>query len=54
MKEDTKIFSRYSEEAYPPIPNSATRFWRKNKAWQFIRFIILNVKIMKIVVGGHS
>ncbi|MDA8411486.1 MAG: hypothetical protein M0001_14000 [Treponema sp.] len=54
MKTDMKIFPRYSEEAFPPIPTTATRFWRRNKVWQFIRFIILNAKIMKIVVGGHS
>jgi hypothetical protein len=44
----------YYEEAYPPMPTKTTIFWRKNLIWQFIKFIILNLKIMKIVVRGHS
>jgi hypothetical protein len=47
-------FARYSEEAYPPIPTKATRFWRICVAYQLIRFFVLNLKIMRIVVGGHS
>lgn len=44
----------YKEEDYPPIPNRMTRFWRKNFLWQIFRFFVLNFKIMKIIVGGHS
>jgi hypothetical protein len=44
----------YYDEAYPPVPDKATLFWRKNLLWQFVRFIVLNLKIMRIVVGGHS
>jgi len=47
-------FARYSEEAYPPIPTPATRFWRKCILYQILRFLVLNLKIMRIVVGGHS
>lgn len=54
MTEENTIFTRYSEEAYPPLPTRATRFWRKNKLWQLCRFVVLNAKIMRIVVGGHS
>jgi len=54
MSELVKVFPRYTQEAYPPIPTRATRFWRKNKLYQLWRFIVLNAKIMRIVVGGHS
>ncbi|MBK8804381.1 MAG: hypothetical protein IPN71_20430 [Fibrobacteres bacterium] len=50
----TKRFGHYSEESYPPIPTRATRFWRSFAPYQVIRFFVLNLKIMKIVVGGHS
>lgn len=47
-------FNRYSDESYPPMPTRATRFWRTNIPYQMVRFLVLNMKIMRIVVGGHS
>jgi len=44
----------YFEEAYPPVPSKATMFWRKNPIWQLVRFFVINLKMMRIVVGGHS
>jgi hypothetical protein len=44
----------YYEEAYPPFPTPATRKMRKNLIYQFYRFIVLNLKMMRIIVGGHS
>jgi len=44
----------YYDEAYPPVPTSGTRFWRKFFLWQFYRFWVLNWKVMKIVAFGHS
>jgi hypothetical protein len=44
----------YYDEAYPPLPTKFTRFIRKCILFQIIRFILLNLKIMRIVVGGHS
>ncbi len=44
----------YYEEAYPPFPSKATLHWRKNPFWQFYRFIVLNIKMIRIVAGGHS
>ncbi len=44
----------YSQESYAPMPTKLTIFWRSFVPWQFIRFIALNIKIIKIVVGGHS
>lgn len=50
----TNKVKAYYDEAYPPVPSETTIFWRKFLPWQAIRFIILNIKIMRIVVGGHS
>ncbi len=44
----------YYEEAYPPVPTPATRYFRRSIFFQFFRFIVLNLKIMRIIVGGHS
>jgi hypothetical protein len=48
------IVRGYYDESYPPIPTRATIFWRRNLLWQAWRFIVLNLKIMRIIVGGHS
>ncbi|HPE58315.1 MAG TPA: hypothetical protein P5514_02585 [Bacteroidales bacterium] len=44
----------YTQESYAPMPTNATVFWRKFIPWQAWRFVVLNIKILKIVVGGHS
>jgi len=44
----------YYEEAYPPLPTRTTRNLRKNLFFQFYRFIVLNLKMMRIIIGGHS
>jgi hypothetical protein len=51
---NTNKIKAYYDEAYPPVPSSATMFWRKNIIWQLFRFIVLNVKMIRIVAGGHS
>ena len=42
------------EISSPPMPTTATRFWRKFFPWQIVRFFVLNLKIMRIIIGGHS
>ncbi|HQQ12767.1 MAG TPA: hypothetical protein PK855_06370 [Bacteroidales bacterium] len=49
-----RTITPYSEESYPPVPTKGTRFWRSCVIWQATRFFILNLKIIRIVVGGHS
>jgi hypothetical protein len=48
------IVRGYYEESYPPLPTKATKFWRKNLLKQTFRFLVLNLRIMRIIVGGHS
>lgn len=48
------IVRGYYEESYPPLPTRSTKFWRKSILKQGIMFFILNLRIMRIIVGGHS
>jgi hypothetical protein len=52
--ENRLVIDKYSEQYYPPTPTNFTLFWRKFIPFQILRFIILTLKIIKIVVKGHS
>jgi hypothetical protein len=47
-------FVPYSEASFATVPGKATQFFRKFIPWQIYRFIVLNLKMMRIVIGGHS
>jgi len=51
---NSNIVRGYKDEYYPPVPTKSTLFWRKSFVWQIYRFFILNIKIMRIIIGGHS
>lgn len=44
----------YTQDDYSPMPTKATLFWRNFVLWQAVRFVVLNLKILKIVAKGHS
>jgi hypothetical protein len=44
----------YTQDFYSPMPTRTTRFWRTCILWQAVRFVVLNLKVLKIVVKGHS
>jgi hypothetical protein len=44
----------YSEFAYAPVPTKWTKIMRKNWIWQAWRWLLLNIKILRIVAFGHS
>jgi len=48
------IVHGYYDESYTPMPTKATRFWRRNILWQAFRFVVLNIRIVRIIVGGHT
>jgi hypothetical protein len=48
------IVKGYYDESYPPLPTKSTQFWRRNLIFQAFRFVVLNLKMMRIIVGGHS
>lgn len=51
---ENKIYSANKDEFYPPIPTKMTKRLRINILVQFFKFLKLNLKIMLIVVKGHS
>jgi hypothetical protein len=48
------IVRGFNEDSYPPIPTKATKFWRRCILKQIVMFVILNLRMMRIIVGGHS
>lgn len=51
---ENKVYSANKDEFYPPVPTKWTKRWRTNFLVQFVKFVKLNLKIMLIVVKGHS
>ncbi|MCG6188301.1 hypothetical protein [Maribellus maritimus] len=49
-----KITFANKDEFYPPIPTKTTKRLRTNIFVQIYKFFRLNLKIMLIVVKGHS
>ncbi len=57
QKQNTKHLKKtvpYSNESFATEPTGWTKFWRVCFLHQIVRFFVLNLKIMRIVVGGHS
>lgn len=44
----------YSESSYATEPTKWTKFIRSCIIFQIVRFFVLALKVMRIVVGGHS
>ncbi len=51
---ENKVYSANKDEFYPPIPTKGTKRRRTNFILQIFHFFRLNLKIMMIVVKGHS
>ncbi len=43
----------YKDESYPPIPTKFTLWVRRNLLIQLFRFFVINIKVMRIIIGGH-
>ncbi|WP_319512118.1 hypothetical protein [uncultured Draconibacterium sp.] len=54
MEKQNRLNTAYKDEFYPPFPTRWTRFWRTFVPVQLYNFFRLNLKIMMIVVKGHS
>ncbi len=50
----TRITRGYTDFSYAPLPTRFTRIMRKCFIYQAFRFIVLNIKILRIVAFGHS
>ncbi|HEX8978525.1 MAG TPA: hypothetical protein VF811_02350 [Parasulfuritortus sp.] len=51
----TKIANKepYQQAYYPPAPTGFTRFMRTCVLWQIWRFIVINVKMLKLMANSH-
>ncbi len=43
----------YSQNDYTPVPGSFTKFKRKCVLWQIIRFVIINIKMTRLILKSH-
>jgi len=39
----------FEQSYYPPVPTKFTKFLRTNFIYQFFRFLILNIKMLRMV-----
>jgi len=39
----------FEQSYYPPVPTKFTKFFRTNIVYQFFRFLILNIKMLRMV-----
>lgn len=43
----------YQQAYYPPSPTRLTRYMRSSLVWQAIRFIVINLKMLKLMAKSH-
>ncbi|WP_295439285.1 hypothetical protein [uncultured Thiodictyon sp.] len=44
----------YQQAYYPPVPTPFVKYMRTSLVWQFIRFWIINYKILRLLIkSGH-
>lgn len=43
----------YQQAYYPPAPTGLTRYMRTSLIWQAIRFIVINLKMLKLMAKSH-
>jgi hypothetical protein len=43
----------YQQAYYPPVPTGFTRYMRTSLLWQFWRFIVINLKMFKLMFSSH-
>ncbi|NWF89788.1 MAG: hypothetical protein HXY50_10055 [Ignavibacteriaceae bacterium] len=39
----------FEQSYYPPVPTGFTKFFRTNLVYQFFRFLVLNIKMLRMV-----
>ncbi len=39
----------YEQSYFPPVPTKLTKFFRTNFIYQLFRFIIINIKMLRMV-----
>jgi hypothetical protein len=43
----------YEQAYFPPRPSAFTRFMRTCVIWQIIRFIVINLKMLRVIAKSH-
>ena len=43
----------YQQAYYPPAPTFITRYMRTSVLWQLYRFLVINVKMLKLMAKSH-
>jgi hypothetical protein len=43
----------YEQAYFPMVPTSSVLHWRKNVVWQAWRFVMINLKMMRVVRRSH-
>ena len=43
----------YQQAYYPPAPTGFTRFMRTCLLWQAVRFMVINLKMLKLMSKSH-
>jgi len=38
----------YEQSYFPPVPTKLTKFFRTNLIYQFVRFLIINIKMLRM------
>ena len=39
----------YQQAYYPPVPTGFTRYMRTSLIWQFVRFLVINVTLLRLM-----
>lgn len=42
-------YEPYRQDYYPPVPTGFTKYRRTAIVWQFVRFVVINIKILKVM-----
>ncbi|MCB1208409.1 MAG: hypothetical protein KDK97_03725 [Verrucomicrobiales bacterium] len=40
--------------AYATVPTPSTRFWRTFAPYQLLRFLVINVKMLRLIFKSHA
>ena len=44
----------YQQAYYPPVPTAFTRSMRQLLPWQLVRFIVINLKMIRLMRKSHG
>ena len=44
----------YQQAYYPPVPTGLTKYMRTSFLWQLWRFLVINLKIFRLLTKSHN